>query len=122
MTTPPQPGLAGNGSRLSPSLLLLLAACAPAVFAVATDNLWEDFFITYRCSLNLVHGAGLVYEVGRRVHAFTSPLGVLLPAALSWLLHADDPLKVMDLFRFCSCFALAGAWALAARRLPGPAA
>ena len=87
-----------------------------------TDNIWEDFFITYRCSLNLVHGDGLVYEAGRRVHAFTSPLGVLLPAGLSWLVSSDDPLLVMDLFRLCSCLALAGAWALAARRLPGPVA
>jgi hypothetical protein len=110
------------GSRLCPWLLLLLAAAAPAVFALATDNIWEDFFITYRCSLNLVHGDGLVYEAGRRVHAFTSPLGVLVPAGLSWLARSDDPLLVMDLFRLCSCVALAGAWALVVRRLPGPAA
>jgi len=122
MSSPGQPAAAGSGPRLSPWLLLFLAAAAPAVFALATDNIWEDFFITYRCSLNLVHGDGLVYEAGRRVHAFTSPLGVLLPAGLSWLIHADDPLRVMDLFRLCSCLALAGAWALAARRLPGPAA
>lgn len=112
----------GSGSRLSPWLLLFLAAAAPAVFALATDNIWEDFFITYRCSLNLVHGDGLVYEAGRRVHAFTSPLGVLFPAGLSWLAGTDDPLMVVDLFRLCSCLALAGAWALAARRLPGPVA
>ena len=112
----------GSGSRLSPWLLLFLAAAVPAVFALATDNIWEDFFITYRCSLNLVHGDGLVYEVGRRVHAFTSPLGVLLPAGLSWLVGSDDPLLVMDLFRLCACLTLAGAWALVARRLPGPVA
>jgi hypothetical protein len=110
---------AGAEQRLSPWLLLFLAAAAPAVFALATDNIWEDFFITFRCSLNLVHGDGLVYEVGRRVHAFTSPLGVLLPAAISWLISADDPLRVVDVFRLCSCLALAGAWALAARRLTG---
>ena len=112
----------GSGPRLSRWLLLLLAAAAPAVFALVTDNIWEDFFITYRCSLNLVHGDGLVYEAGRRLHVFTSPLGVLLPAGLSWLVRADDPLLVMDLFRLCSCAALAGAWALAAPRLPGAAA
>lgn len=122
MNTMGQPGLAGFGLRLSPWLLLFLAAVAPAVFALATDNIWEDFFITYRSSLNLVHGDGLVYEAGRRVHVFTSPLGVLLPAGLSWMIHTDDPLKVMDLFRLCSCLALAGGWSLAARRLPGPAA
>ena len=122
MNAPGQPKVVGSALRLSPWILLLLAAAAPAVFALSTDNIWEDFFITYRCSLNLVHGDGLVYEAGRRVHAFTSPLGVLLPAGFSWLLHTDDPLKVMDLFRLCSCAALAGAWALAAPRLSGLAA
>ena len=121
MNAPGQPGMAGSGLRLSPWLLLFLAAAAPAVFALTTDNIWEDFFITYRCSLNLVHGDGLVYEAGRRLHVFTSPVGVLLPAGLSWLVQTDDPLRVMDLFRICSCLALAGAWALAARRLAGPA-
>ncbi|HWA27705.1 MAG TPA: hypothetical protein VG734_18760 [Lacunisphaera sp.] len=105
--------------RLSRWLLLGLAAAAPAVFALATDNIWEDFFITYRSSVNLAQGNGLVYEVGRRLHTFTSPLGVLLPAGLGWLLGTDDPLRVMDLFRLCSCVALAGAWALAAPRLAG---
>lgn len=122
MSAEDQAAGSGSVSRLGPWLLLFLAAAAPAIFAVATDNIWEDFFITYRCSLNLVHGDGLVYEAGRRVHAFTSPLGVLLPAGLSWLVSSDDPLLVMDLFRLCSCLALAGAWALAARRLPGPVA
>jgi len=122
MTAPDQSGVAGDRARLAPWLLLLLAAAAPAVFALATDNIWEDFFITYRSSLNLVHGDGLVYEAGRRVHVFTSPLGVLLPAGLSWLVRSDDPLLVMDLFRLCSCLVLAGAWALAARRLAAPAA
>ena len=122
MSSSDQPGVAHSGLRLSPWLLVFLAAAAPAVFALTTDNIWEDFFITYRCSLNLVHGNGLVYEAGRRLHVFTSPLGVLLPAGLSWLSHTDDPLRVMDLFRLCSCLALAGAWALTARRLAGPAA
>lgn len=120
----------GTGSAATPPaatplsrwLLLLLAAAAPAVFALATDNIWEDFFITYRSSVNLVHGDGLVFEVGRRLHTFTSPLGVLLPAGISWLLGADDPLPVLDVFRVVSCLALAGAWALAAPRLVGAAA
>ncbi len=120
MITGNHAGEAGAGSRLGPWLLIFLAAAAPAAFALTTDNIWEDFFITYRCSLNLVHGDGLVYEVGRRIHAFTSPVGVLLPAGLSWLVRSDNPLLVMDLFRLCSCLALAGAWAVVARRLPGP--
>ena len=61
MNAPGQPKVVGSALRLSPWILLLLAAAAPAVFALSTDNIWEDFFITYRCSLNLVHGDGLVY-------------------------------------------------------------
>lgn len=115
-------GVVADKFRSAHWLLILLAAAAPAVFALATDNIWEDFFITFRCSLNLVQGDGLVYEAGRRVHAFTSPLGVLLPAGISWLTRSEDPLLVMDLYRLCSCLALAGAWALAEPRLSGPVA
>ena len=100
-------------------MLALLAGLAPAIFALSTNNIWEDFFITYRCSLNLAQGHGLVYEAGRTVHAFTSPLGTLLPAGISWLLHTDDPQRVIDVFRLCACLALAGAWQLAAGRMVG---
>ena len=50
-------------------------------FAAFTQHAWEDYYITYRVSKNLATGHGLVYTVGERVHAFTSPLNVLLPAA-----------------------------------------
>lgn len=106
-------------SRNISLLLVLLAATAPAVFALVSDNVWEDFFITYRCSLNLLEGNGLVYEAGRRLHVFTSPLGVLLPAGFAKLLGTADPHAVMHAFRVFSCFVLAGAWALAAGRLAG---
>lgn len=100
-------------------LLILLSAAAPAVFSVVTRNIWEDFFITYRSSLNLVRGDGLVFEVGRRLHVFTSPLGVLLPAGIAKLLGTEDPLVVMNAFRVIACVALAGAWALTASRVVG---
>lgn len=96
---------------------LLLIVLAPAVFAVVTGNIWEDFFITFRCSLNLVQGDGLVFEAGRRLHVFTSPLGTLLPAGISWLTGIDHPETVLNLFRVLACGALAGAWALAAERI-----
>jgi hypothetical protein len=118
--TGPASGTEGGGvSRRSALLLLVLSAAAPAVFAAVTGNIWEDFFITYRCSLNLVRGDGLVYEVGRRLHVFTSPLGVLLPAGIAKLLSTEDPLVVMNAFRVVACAALAGAWALTAGRVTG---
>lgn len=103
-------------------LLVALAALAPAVFALSSDNIWEDFFITYRCSLNLVHGHGFVFEPGRVLHVFTSPLGTLIPAGLSALFRTDDPHVVIDAFRVCACAALAAAWLLAAGRLESRAA
>ncbi|MDI1319275.1 MAG: hypothetical protein PSW75_03650 [bacterium] len=97
----------------------MLAVLVPAGFAVLTGNIWEDFFITFRCSLNLVHGHGLVYEAGRTVHAFTSPIGVLLPAGISWVLRTDDPQAVLAAFRLIACLTLGGAWALVAGRTQG---
>lgn len=40
-------------------------------YAIYTDHAWEDFFITFRFSRNLVEGKGLVYQPGERVHGFT---------------------------------------------------
>lgn len=97
--------------------LLLLVVASPVGFALVTGNIWEDFFITYRCSLNLVHGHGLVFEAGQRVHAFTSPLGTLLPAGLAVLAGTDEPLVVMGWFRVVAALALGVAWWVAAPRL-----
>jgi hypothetical protein len=121
--TPSVPNPASGLPRRSRVLALaFLAALAPAIFALSTNNIWEDFFITYRCSLNLAEGHGLVYEVGRTVHVFTSPLGTLLPAGISWLLRTGDPQAVIDVFRLCACIALGGAWWLAAGRMGQPVA
>lgn len=103
-------------------LLICLAALAPAFFALTTNNIWEDFFITYRCSLNLAQGHGLVFEIGRTVHVFTSPLGTLIPAGISYLVNTDDPQVVIDIFRVFGCLMLAGAWALVASRTAGAVA
>lgn len=115
--TPPSAAHGATRSRLI--ALGVLAALVPAVFAAITNNIWEDFFITFRCSLNLVEGNGLVYEAGRTVHAFTSPLGVLVPAGISWILGTADPQVVMEAFRLFACACLAAAWLMAASRLNG---
>ncbi len=62
---------------------MLLACAAVALslgFAAFTGHMWEDYLITFRASLNLATGHGLVFQPGERVHSFTSPLGTLLPA------------------------------------------
>ena len=78
-------------------------------FAAFTQHAWEDYYITYRVSKNLATGHGLVYTVGERVHAFTSPLNVLLPAALSILTGNTSDQLVLWLFRVMSSALLAGA-------------
>ena len=72
---------------------LIIVFCAAAVlvpfcYILYTGHIWEDFFITFKFSRNLAEGNGLVYQPGVRVHGFTSPLGVLLPA-LCYLLSPD---------------------------------
>ncbi len=75
-------------------------------FAIYTQHAWEDWYITYRCSKNLCLGNGLVYQIGQRVHAFTSPIGTLLPTILSIItLNSSDEL-VLWLFRIIGCFLL----------------
>jgi hypothetical protein len=96
---------------------VLAAACAvPLGFAAFTGHAWEDYFITLRSSRNLVAGHGLVFTPGERLHTFTSPLGVLLPAlctALAGLAHEDAALW---LFRVLNAGFLVAAAALAWRR------
>ncbi len=88
-------------------VMALAAMAIVLAFAVTTNQVWEDYYITFRISRNLVEGHGLVYQVGERVHAFTSPLGVLLPALGLWLTGSDA--RALLFFRVLSAAALAGA-------------
>lgn len=104
----PQPGLERK--------IFLLSFCIALVFSFYTDHLWEDYYITYRASKNLAMGKGLVFTEGQRVHTFTSPLGVLLPAVCSLAtLNQSDTLAAW-LFRLVACFFL-GLTAVLLRRL-----
>ncbi len=83
--------------------VFLLSFCIALLFSVYTDHLWEDYYITYRASKNLAMGKGLVFTEGQRVHTFTSPLGVLVPAACSALtLNQSDTIAIW-LFRAVAC-------------------
>ena len=119
MTPPDQPSRWGI-ERIPSRLWLGLAGLMPLLFAWLSGNIWEDFFITFRCSLNLAEGHGLVYEIGRTLHVFTSPLGVLLPAGIAWGLNTNDPILVLWIFRIFACIALMGAWYFASRSLREP--
>jgi hypothetical protein len=102
-----------------PRLPLLAAALAVAAclgFALYTNHAWEDFFITFRSSLNLATGHGLVFQIGERVHTFTSPLGTLLPALFA-VGGGDATARALWCFRIVSAAALGGALWLAARAM-----
>ena len=87
--------------------ILIIAFVVPLAFALFTNHVWEDYYITFRASKNLAEGHGLVFQIGERLHTFTSPLGVLLPALLSWLTKSDA--ATLWLFRLISCAAFSGA-------------
>lgn len=76
-------------------------------FAAYTQHVWEDYWITFRASHNLATGHGLVYTPGERLHTFTSPLGVLLPAVFSWITGNQMDNLALWLFRIISMAAFA---------------
>ena len=97
--------------------MFALAAAIALAFALFTDQRWEDYYITFRVSQNLARGAGLVFQPGERVHAFTSPLGVLLPALISWSTGTQSDELTLWIFRLVTIGAFAGAaatvWSIA---------
>jgi 4-amino-4-deoxy-L-arabinose transferase-like glycosyltransferase len=105
-----------SAPALSPRWLLgafaALAFLVPMLYAYKVNHIWEDYLITFRHSENLCSGQGLVYQPGERVHGFTSPLGVLLPALAFLLTAKKSYLSALWLFRVFSSLAFAGAGVL----------
>jgi hypothetical protein len=89
------------------TIFLILACLVPLFYALYTNHIWEDFFITFRHSQNLVEGKGLVYNPGERIHGFTSPIGVLLPAFCYFITGQSSYLPALWLFRIISIVAFA---------------
>jgi hypothetical protein len=87
----------------------LLFVLVPLGYALYTGHMWEDYFITFRYSRNLAQGNGLVFNKGERVHGFTSPLNVLLPALFDWLGGSRSYEMPLWGFRLVSIAAFAGA-------------
>ncbi len=94
---------------------MLVALAVPLIFAWFTNHVWEDYYITLRSSRNLVEGHGLVFQPGERLHTFTSPLGVLLPALFTWLGGGNDTVALW-LFRLGNAALLAATAGLVWRR------
>jgi len=90
--------------------VISLAVLLPLLIAAFTGHAWEDYFITLRASLNLVEGHGLVFTPGERLHTFTSPLGVLLPA-LALKLGGGHEMVALWIYRVMNAAALGvAAW------------
>jgi len=97
-------------------IVVALAFAVPLAFAAYTSHIWEDYFITLRFSRNLVEGHGLVFTPGERVHGFTSPLGVLLPALFTWMTGPGAEETAIWIFRLLNAGLLAAAAAMIWRR------
>ncbi len=81
-----------------------------AAWSAYTQHAWEDFYISYRASRNLALGHGLVFQVGERLHTYTSPLHTLLLAGLAKIGGTQtDPTAVLWLYRVIGGLALGGA-------------
>lgn len=94
------------------------------LFALYTNRVWEDYYITFRSSKNLASGNGLVYNVGDRLHTFTSPLGVLIPAVCSFVTGNSSDTAALWLYRGICAAAFGGAITLLVslmRKLAWPA-
>ncbi len=104
-------------SRKKELAIVFIAVFSIAMlFALVTNHAWEDYYITYKPSKNLATGHGLVYTPGQRVHSFTSPFNVLIPAALSYMTGNTSDTLVLWLYRIL-CSLLTGAAAVLLLRI-----
>ncbi len=87
------------------------------IFALFTNHAWEDFYITYRSSVNLAIGNGLVFTPGERVHSFTSPTNTLIPALLRYMVGEGRDQTVLWLYRILCALALGTSASMAYRWL-----
>jgi hypothetical protein len=90
----------GAGRGVWIALYLLLALGTTLAFVLITHNVWEDFLITFRHSVNLVEGRGLVFnpQRPRRLQGFTSFLNVMLPAVF-YLVTGKSEMGALNLYR-----------------------
>ncbi|MEM1058380.1 MAG: hypothetical protein AAGK14_03960 [Verrucomicrobiota bacterium] len=90
-------------------VVFALAFALTVAMAFYTDSAWEDWYITYRASQNLAAGNGLVFSPGERVHTFTSPLGVLIPAGFAYAVGPEDEGLVLWLYRILNALVVGAA-------------
>lgn len=82
------------------AILFVVTACLVCLgYTFYTNQIWEDSLITLRHSENLLKGEALTYNVGERVHGFTSPINVLLLTVCSWLTGQSSYVATFWLYR-----------------------
>jgi hypothetical protein len=108
-TGTPVSGRPGSPVDVTRIAVLLGTFAVTMAFALVTHHVSDDFLIAYRYSVNLATHHGLVYVPGARVQGFTSPLGVLIPAAIVWLLGSTSVENVLAYLRVINGLFLSGA-------------
>jgi len=78
-------------------LLFLMMVAAAAQGWFFAGSLIDDAFIFFRYADNLLAGLGPVFNAGERVEGFTSPLWLLLLAAMDLLLAIAGVLSARPL-------------------------
>ena len=86
-------------------IFVCLSLLITALYTITTNHIWEDFYITFKHSKNLVDGNGLVYQPGERVHGFTSVINTILPALFYWI-TGESFIATIWLYRLASIMAL----------------
>jgi len=81
----------GANKRATTVLVAVVVTLTAAHLFYYLPRVVDDLFISLRYAENLVHGRGLVYNVGERVEGFSSPLWAFLQA-LGLALHVEGVL------------------------------
>lgn len=94
-------------SRLAQILTIgILAFLIPLIYAIYTQQIWEDFLITLRFSENLAQGNGMVYFGAEKIYGFTSALEMLVLALCSFISKGASYLTIIWLYRIISALVL----------------
>ncbi|MCU0652054.1 MAG: hypothetical protein MUC39_03835 [Candidatus Omnitrophica bacterium] len=94
-------------SRLAQILTIgILAFLIPLIYAIYTQQIWEDFLITLRFSENFAQGKGMVYFGAEKIYGFTSALEMFILSFCSFISGKASYLTIIWLYRIISAAVL----------------